>query len=122
MIGNRRLRASRLVLVGLLLLGFIATDPGSRPNVDPAHGRLDAVVAAGPAVWSGPAAGLATRLQGDTGSRPGARTSRPGLTSSPSPDQFSGPSVPRTAALLERAAHPERLGGILLRGPPGLSA
>jgi len=123
MIGNGRRRASMPVLAALILLGSLGAGPGSGPDVDQSHGRLDAVVTARDAMWSAPGAALDTRLQRDRGVGPGQRTSRhDGLAGAASLHRSLGPTLPRLAAVLERAGHPERLGEILLRGPPAPSA
>jgi hypothetical protein len=124
MTGKGRLRLPALTIAALVLLVTLGVGPGANgPDVDQFQGRLHAVVGSGAAIGSGTGAALETRLQRDTELRPGQRTSRhDGLAGAATLTRAPGRGGPTPAALLERAGHPERLGHILLRGPPGPSA
>jgi hypothetical protein len=124
MTGKGRLRLPALAIAALVLVVTVGAGLGTHgPDVDQFRGRLHAVVSSGDAIGSGAGPALDTRLQRDTELRPGQRTSRhDGLSGQASFRQAPGPWSPTLAAILERASHPERVGHILLRGPPGPSA
>ncbi|HEV7861334.1 MAG TPA: hypothetical protein VGR20_01500 [Acidimicrobiia bacterium] len=133
MTGRGRLRTSALVLAALILLSALGAGLGKTPDAEQFRPRLHAVLGSGDAIGLGAgglgAGGLGagraldTRLQRDAEHRPGQRTARTdGLAGPPSVSPVPGPWVSTLAATLERAGHPERLGQILLRGPPGPSA
>jgi hypothetical protein len=64
-----------------------------------------------------------TRLQRDTRAEKRQRSIRQvGLAGPASPGQRPRARVAALAAVLERSGHPERLGHIVLRGPPASSS
>jgi hypothetical protein len=121
--GNRRLQPSMLILAALLLFGTLnGASAGAAAGWGRSSGRPDAIVAGATTAAVTAPAGLDTRLLGEARAGQGQRASRhDGLSAAGSTGPSSGPSGRRAAAVLERAAHPERRSGTRLRGPPGLS-
>jgi hypothetical protein len=79
-------------------------------------------VTAGGTIGSGAAGALDTRLQRDIEAGKGQRCSRhDALSGDPVIGQRQRVALGALAAVLERAGHPERIGRILLRGPPAPS-
>ena len=67
--------------------------------------------------------GFDTRLQRDTRAEKGQRSvRRDGRTGPSAAGLRPGAWTAASAAVLEHSGHPERVGHILLRGPPGSSA
>jgi hypothetical protein len=120
--GNRRLQPSMLILAALLLFGTLNGASAGAAGWGRPSGRPDAIVAGATAAAVTAPAGLDTWLLGEARAGQGQRASRhDGLSAAGSTGPSSGPSGRRAAAVLERAAHPERRSGTRLRGPPGLS-
>jgi hypothetical protein len=116
-----RRSAFLVAIVGLLLA--VGAGVGRGGDADQFRGRSPAAVSATGAFGSAPGGALDTRVQRHRDASPGQRASdHVDLTGVPSRTHSAGPGVWALAGALERAGHPERLGHILLRGPPGPSA
>lgn len=120
---TERLRRSMLLFGAVALLLAVGAGVGSAGDAETTAGRSNAAVTAPGVIGSLTGGALDPRLQRDTKIENGQRLSRQ--------DALSGPASPgpqyraRTvalAAVLQRADHPERVGPILLRGPPASSA
>lgn len=122
MTGTARLRRVTLVVavVGLL----VGVPAGASRAADLDQSRIRSGIAISPIGLLASRAGepLDTRLQRDTAPEKGQRSVRQDNSTGPSGQGRQTPQwVAAVAALLERAGHPERVGQILLRGPPGSS-
>jgi len=122
MTGTARLRRVTLVVavVGLL----VGVPAGASRAADLDQSRIRSGIATSPIGLLASRAGepLDTRLQRDTAPEKGQRSVRQDNSTGPSGQGCQTPQwVAAVAALLERAGHPERVGQILLRGPPGSS-
>jgi hypothetical protein len=119
--GLRRRSALLVALVGLLVT--VGTGVGRAGDADRFRGRSPVAVSTTGIIGSAAGGAPDTRVQRHRDAGPGQRASdHVGLGGPPSRTRIGGPSVWALAATLERAGHPERLGHILLRGPPGPSA
>ncbi|HET7042599.1 MAG TPA: hypothetical protein VFI13_11290 [Gemmatimonadales bacterium] len=123
MTGAERLRRSLLLIlsVGLLVAG--GAPIGRAPESGQGPVRSSTAFEAAGAFGLAPGTAPDTRVQRDLDPRAGQRTGTPvglgGLAAAPA---IASPRAAAVEATLERAAHPERSGQILLRGPPGPSA
>ena len=119
--GRRRRLALLVAAVGVLVA--VGAGVGSAREADHFQARSSAAVSATGAIGSGTGGALDTRVLRNIEVGQGQRTSHlDGVGSPPSRSQTPRPRVAALASVLERAGHPERLGHILLRGPPGPSA
>jgi hypothetical protein len=120
-IGRRQRLALLVAAVGLLVA--VGAGVGSAGEADQFRAWSSAAVSASGAISSGTGGALDTRVLRSLEVGQGQRTSHhDGVGGPPSLSQNPRPSVAALASVLERAGHPERLGHILLRGPPGPSA
>jgi hypothetical protein len=119
---DRRLAACLIAAVGLLVA--VGAGVGRGGDADQFGARSSAAVSATGVFGSASGGGLDTRVQRHVDAGPGHRAAfdQVGLDGPASSSRNPGPGVAARAAVLERAGHPERLGQILLRGPPGPSA
>ena len=122
MTGMARLRRVALVVavVGLLVGAPAAVDRAA--DSDQARIRSSVAIAStGLLARAGDP--LDSRLQRDTAAEKGQRSVRHDGSTGPTTYGRRAPRwVAALAAVLERAGHPERVGQILLRAPPGSSA
>jgi hypothetical protein len=119
--GWRRRWAFVVAAVGLLVA--VGAGVGSAGDADQFRARSSAAVSATGAIGSGTGGALDTRVQRDIEAGQRQRTPHhDGVGGPASLSQSPRPWLRALAGVLERAGHPERLGQILLRGPPGLSA
>lgn len=123
MTGARRMQRVLLLVGAVTVLLAAGAGVGHAGDTERLWGSSGPAVTAGSTIGAGAAGAPDTRLQRDIEAGKGQRGSRH--------DALGGPSVigqrPRVAqgalaAVLERAGHPERVGPILLRGPPESSA
>jgi hypothetical protein len=123
MLGNReRWRLSLLVAAVAVLVGAGA-GVGNAGEAEQFRGRSSAAVSANAAISAGAGGTLDTRVQRDINAGQRYRTPHhAGVGGPTSLGHSRRPWVQAQAGVLERAAHPERLVQILLRGPPGRSA
>jgi len=122
MTGTARLRQVTLAVAVLGLLVGLPAEVGPTGGAEQWRIRSSAAISTTGVI--GTAAGEAhdTRLQRDTRAEKGQRSVRQdGLTGAASPGRRPRGSAAALAAVLERSGHPERVGHILLRGPPGSS-
>jgi hypothetical protein len=123
MTGTVRLRR---VTLAIAVIGLLVAAPAEASrSVGEVQLRFQPSAAISPTGVIAPGAGHAvdTRLQRDTKAEKGQRSVRQnGLTGSASPGRRGQAWAAALAGVLERAGHPERVGHILLRGPPGPSA
>lgn len=123
MTGQARLRRVALVVaVAGLLVGVPA---GMSRPADADQSRILSSAAFSPTGLLASRVGepLDTRLQRDTAADKGQRSVRQVASTGPTAHGRPAPQrVVSLAAVLERAGHPERVGQILLRGPPASSA
>jgi hypothetical protein len=123
MTGTGRLRRLALLVAAVGLLVAVGAGVGPAGAADQFRARASAAVSASAAIGSGTGGALDTRVQRGIEVGQGQRTSHhDGVGGPASLGQSPRPWVGALAAILERAGHPERLGQILLRGPPGPSA
>lgn len=123
MIRRRRLRPPVHLFFAVALLIGAGGAVGASARADHFPARSDAVVGAAGILGPGTGAAHDPRLQRDADAGPSHRPSRHdtlGAASSLGPQ--STPSFGAVAGIAERAGHPERLGAIRRRGPPGASA
>jgi hypothetical protein len=122
MTGTARLwRVALIVAVVGLLIG-VPTGVSRAADVDQSRIRSSVAISPAGLLASRTAEPLDTRLQRDTAPEKGQRSVRQDDSTGPTACGRRAPQwVAATAAVLERAAHPERVGQILLRGPPGSS-
>jgi hypothetical protein len=96
---------------------------GRAGQADQFPARSGPAVSATGAIGSGTGGAVDTRVLRHIEVGQGQRTSHHDAVGGPvSLSRNPRPWVTALAAVLERAGHPERLGHILLRGPPGPSA
>jgi hypothetical protein len=122
MTGIRRVRQSVLLVGVFALLVGLGAGVGHPRATNRLEGQ-SAVLSASTLVGSGPAGAPDTRFQRDVafGERHvGSRLD--GLAASLAQAQASRARIVALAAVVEWAGHPERIGHILLRGPPTASA
>lgn len=122
MTGQARLRRVALVVaVAGLLVGVPA---GMSRPADADQSRILSSAAFSPTGLLASRVGepLDTRLQRDTAADKGQRSVRQVASTGPTAHGRPPQRVVSLAAVLERAGHPERVGQILLRGPPASSA
>jgi len=123
MTGARRLQRMMLLVGAVTVLLAAGAGVGHAADTEKLWAPSSPAVTAGSTIGAGAAGALDTRLQRDIEAGKGQRCSRHDALGEPS---VFGPqrraSLGVLAALLERAGHPERVGRILLRGPPGSSA
>jgi len=106
-----------VVLVG------VAAGVGSTGDADRLRVHSSAAVRSVGSIGPGTAGALDTRFQRDTEAGQALRAPHhDGVAGSASDGHSTRPGVRALAGVLERAGHPERIGEILLRGPPRLSA
>jgi hypothetical protein len=118
---QQRRVALLVALVGLLVA--VGAGVGHADDAAQFRGRSQAAVSATGAFGSSSGGAPDTRVQRHLDAGQGQRTSdHVGLGNAPSRGQSPAAVVAALASVLERAGHPERLGHILLRGPPGPSA
>ena len=118
MIRTARLRQLTLAVAVLGLLLSVPAQPGGTAGPHPG-----AAISTTGVIASGAGEAVNTRLQRDTKAEKGQRSVRQdGLTGPASPGWRGQAWAAALAAVLERAGHPERVGHILLRGLPALSA
>lgn len=121
MIRARRVQLALLVGAVALLVGL-----GAGAGCGAGAGRFEgqsALLAASTLVGPGPAGAPDTRVQRDVGFGERHLGSRvDGIGEPRIQAQASRAWDTALAAAIERAGHPERVGHILLRGPPALSA
>ena len=121
MTGTARLRVT-LVLAAIALVVGIPSEASRAGEADRSSFRSSVAFASTGFIAARAGEAVETRLQRDTKSEKGQRSVRQDGVSGPS---SSGGQLRRSAtalaAVLERAGHPERVGHILLRGPPDRS-
>ncbi|MCA1842056.1 MAG: hypothetical protein LC792_02490 [Actinobacteria bacterium] len=124
MTGTARLQRLMLLVGAVTVLLASGTGVGHAGDSERLWGSTGPAVTAGGTIGSGASGTLDPRLQRDVGAGSGHHCCR-------HDDVLSGPPVlgqqrrlalDALAAVLERAGHPERVGHVLLRGPPGSSA
>ena len=123
MTGTVRLRRVALAGAVIGLLVGAPAEAGRTAGADQVRFRSSVAIfpTGGLASRAGHAAD--TRLVRDTTAEKSQRFVRQdGLTGSASPGRRAQAWATALAAVLEHAGHPERVGHILLRGPPGSSA
>lgn len=123
MTGLARLRRVTLVIAVVGLLVGVPAEVSRAADAD--QSRIRSSVAISPTGLIASRAGepLDTRLQRDTRADKGQRSFRQDSSTGPvSAGRRAQGGAAALAAVLERAGHPERVGHILLRGPPDPSA
>jgi hypothetical protein len=119
--GRRQRLALLVAAVGLLVA--VGAGVGTAGEADQVRARSSAAVSATGAIGSGTGGALEPRFLRNTEVGQEQRTPHlDGVGGPPSLRPTPRPRVAALASVLERAGHPERLGHILLRGPPGPSA
>jgi hypothetical protein len=122
MTGARRLQRMMLLVAAVTILLAVGAGVGHAGDSEKFWASSTPAVTAGSTMGAGAAGTLDPRLQRDIGAGGGHRSSRlDGLREPAVPGQWRGGSSAAVAAVLERAGHPERVGVILRRGPPGSS-
>jgi hypothetical protein len=124
MTGTARLQRLMLLVGAVTVLLASGTGVGHAGDSERFWGSGSPAVTAGATLGPGVSGTLDPRLQRDIGAGSGHHCSRhdDGLDGPPVLGQQPRPVLGALAAVLERAGHPERVGRILLRGPPGSSA
>jgi hypothetical protein len=123
MTGTARLRQVTLAVAVIGLLVGLPVKVGHTGAADQLRIRSSVAISTTGVIASGAGEALDTRLQRDTRAEKGQRSVRQaGLTGPASSAQRPRAWAAALAGVLERAGHPERVGHILLRGPPGSSA
>ena len=111
----------RQLTLAVAVLGLLVGVPAQLSGTAGPHSGV-AITTTG-VIASGSGEAVDTRLQRDTKAQKGQRSVRQdGLTGPASAERRAQSSVAALAGVLERAGHPERIGHILLRGPPASSA
>ena len=122
MTGTVRLRRMALVLAVVGLLVGVPAGASRADDADQSRIRSDVAISPIDLLASRAGEPIDTRLQRDTNAEKGQRSVRQdGSTGPTSPERRAQRWAAALAAVLERAGHPERVGEILLRGPPGPS-
>jgi hypothetical protein len=123
MIGTARLRHVTLAVAVIGLLIGLPVEVSHTGGTDQLLIRSSVAISTTGVIASGAGEALDTRLQRDTRAEMGQRSVRQaGLTGPASHGRRPRAWAAALAAVLERSGHPERVGHILLRGPPGSSA
>ena len=123
MTGMARLRRVALVVAVVGLLVGAPTAVNRAADSDQSHIRSSVAIASTGLLASRAGDPLDSRLQRDTAAEKGQRSVRHDGSTGPITHGRRAPRwVAALAAVLERAGHPERVGQILLRAPPGSSA
>jgi hypothetical protein len=123
MTGTARLRQVTLAVAVIGLLIGLPVEVSHTGAADQLRIRSSVAIATSGVIASGAGEALDTRLQRDTRAEKGQRSVRQtGLTGPASPARRPRAWAAALAGVLERAGHPERVGHILVRGPPGPSA
>ena len=123
MLGMRERWRSTLLFAAVGVLVAVGAGVGNAGGAEQLQTRSSAVVSATPAIGLGTGGVLDTRVQRPPDAGPRHRTTHhDGLGGPVAPGRSPQPWARTLAGILERAGHPERLGQILLRGPPGPSA
>jgi hypothetical protein len=123
MTGTARLRQVTLAVAVMALLVGLPAEAGHNGGSDQFRIRSSVAMSTTGVIGSGAGEALHTRLQRDTRAEKGSRSVRQdGLTRPASPGRRPQAWAAALAAVLERSGHPERVGHILLRGPPGSSS
>ena len=120
--GTGRLRQVTLAVAVFGLLVGLPAEAGHRGGADQLRvGSSDAIATTG-VIAARAGEGLDARLQRDTRAEKGQRSVRQdGLRGPASTGGWPRAWAAALAAVLEHSGHPERVGHILLRGPPGSS-
>ncbi|HKY75300.1 MAG TPA: hypothetical protein VJS45_04110 [Acidimicrobiia bacterium] len=122
MTGTARLRRVALAVAVVGLLVGAPTGVSRAADVDQPRIRSSITLSPTGLLASRPGEPLDTRLQRDTATDKGQRSTRQDSSTGPAASGRRAQQwVAALAAVLERAGHPERVGQILLRGPPGSS-
>jgi len=120
--GTARLRQVTLAVAVMGLLVSLPAAIGHTGGTEQLRSRSSEAISATGVLGSGAGEAHDTRLLRDTRSEKAQRSVRQdGLTDAASPGRRPRAWVAALAAVLERSGHPERVGDILLRGPPGSS-
>src|SRR5437764_13159161 len=123
MTGAEHGRRVAFLFAAVALLLAVGFGVGSAGDADQFRAHSSPAISAAGAIGSGTGGALDTRVQRETEVRAGqGNPHRDGAGGPPSLGRSPQPWVRTLAATLEHAGHPERLGHILLRGPPGPSA
>ena len=122
MTGTARLRRVALVVAVVGLLVGVPAGVSRAADVDQSRIRSNVAISPTGILASRAGEPLDTRLQRETAADKGQRSARQDSSTGPTASGRGAPQwVAALAAVLERAGHPERVGQILLRGPPGSS-
>ena len=122
MTGTPRLRQVTLAVAVIALLVGLPVEVGPTDGADQARIGSTVAISTTGVLAARAGEGLDTRLQRDTRTEKGQRSVRQdGLAGPASPGRRPRARVAALAAVLEHSGHPERVGHILLRGPPGSS-
>jgi len=122
MTGTARLRQMTLAVAVIGLLVGLPAEAGHSGGPEQFRIGSSVAITTTGVIAAGVGEALDTRLQRDTRAEKGQRSARQdGLTGPASPGRRPRASAAALAAVLEHAGHPERVGHILLRGPPGSS-
>jgi hypothetical protein len=123
MTGTARLRQVTLAVAVMALLVGVPAEAGHSSAAEQLHIQSSAAISATGVIASGAGEAHDTRLQRDTrGERAQRSVRQGGLTGPASSGGRPHAWAAALAAVLERSGHPERVGHILLRGPPGSSS
>jgi len=118
----RRLRQAMLAVAVIAVLVGLPAETGRTGGADQVRIGSTVAISTTGVIADRAGEGLDTRLQRDTRGEKGPRSVRQdGLTGPAAPGRRPGAWAAALAAVLEHSGHPERVGHILLRGPPGSS-
>ena len=121
--GTARLRQVTLAVAVMALLVGLPAEAGHSSAAEQFRIQSPLAISTSGTIASGAGEAHDTRLQRDTRAEKAQRSIRQdGLTDPASPGRRPRAWVAALAAVLERSGHPERVGHILLRGPPGSSS
>jgi hypothetical protein len=123
MSGTARLRQVTLAVAAMALLVGLPAEADHSGGAEQLRIRSNVAISTTGMIASGAGEAHDTRLQRDTRAEKAQRSIRQdGLTDPVSPGRRPRSRAAALAAVLERSGHPERVGHILLRGPPDSSS
>jgi hypothetical protein len=123
MSGTARLRQVTLAVAAMALLIGLPAEAGHSDGAEQLRSRSNVAISTTGTIASGAGEAHDTRLQRDTRAEKAQRSIRQdGQTDPASQGRHPRAWAVALAAALERSGHPERVGHILLRGPPDSSS